>query len=351
MPQTSPVSPPLIELHLHLDGAITVDIARNLAALQDIILPAKDDETLLSLLSVPPSCRSLDDFLKCFTLPLNLLQTADGLREAVRLVQAMLRRQGVVYAELRFAPQLHCTHGMTQRQAIEAALTGLSQNPLPCGLILCLMRGAAENDNRETIDLAAEYLVSHDGVVALDLAGAEGLFPTCDYAALFARAEHLHIPFTIHAGEAAGSDSIRAAIDMGARRIGHGVRLREDPDLLEAVRRLRLPLELCPTSNYQTHAVDERTPYPLKDYLDAGLAVTVNTDDMAICRTTLAGEFDWLQVHGGITRADEKKLLLHAAEAAFTDSDTRRDLITQVEHYTTGHIPHKVPGSAGSTLE
>ena len=119
-----------IELHLHLDGAITVEIARRLAALQGITLPFRSDGALLAALSVPESCESLNDFLACFALPLSLLQTPEGLGEAVYLVLENLRRQGVVYAELRFAPQLHVRRGMTQREAVEAAVRGLPLLPV-----------------------------------------------------------------------------------------------------------------------------------------------------------------------------------------------------------------------------
>lgn len=316
-----------IELHLHLDGAITLDIAKRLAALQGIQLPYPDDGALLAALSVPESCESLNDFLACFALPLSLLQTAEALSEAVYLVLENIRRQGVVYGELRFAPQFHTRGGMTQREAAEAAVAGLRRSGLPGGLILCCMRGADVREaNLETVELARELLVETGGVVALDLAGAEALYPTRDYREEFTRAARYGIPCTLHAGEAAGPESIREALDLGARRIGHGVRWEGDEALLDLLGDRGITLELCPTSNRQTRAVEDMGRYPLREYLRRGLRVTVNTDDMAISRTTLAQEFRYLEGLTGLTEAEERQILENAVRGAFTDEGTRREL-------------------------
>jgi len=226
-----------IDLHLHLDGAITVPIAKQLAEIQGFQLPTDSDEELEKYLTVPPDCKSLNDFLRCFEIPGYLLQTPVGLREAVRLVADNIKSQGVVYAEIRFAPQFHTKDGMTQEEAIQAALEGLKETELKANLILCCMRGDGNDaQNEETIELAAKYLVEDGGVVAVDLAGAEALYPTENYRELFAKARELGIPFVIHAGEAAGAESVRYAIEFGAKRIGHGVRIFEDPEVVALVK-------------------------------------------------------------------------------------------------------------------
>lgn len=317
---------PYIDLHCHLDGSITPEIARRLAALQDIPLPAQDDQALADLLSLSPDCESLNDFLKCFAFPLSLMQTREGIREAVFLVQENLRSQGVVYGELRFAPQLHREQGLSQSQVIDAALEGLHRSKLPCSLILCCMRGEPDqvkDANLETVELAHRYLVEHDGVTALDLAGAEGLYPTRDYTEEFRLAASYKIPFTIHAGEADGPDSVRCAIQLGARRIGHGVRAIQDMDVLKLLKERRIPLELCPTSNRQTRAVANMADYPFRQFLDQGILVTVNTDDMAICRTTVAEEFAYVERRYGLTQEEKKSLYLNAVQAAFTSQNVK----------------------------
>ena len=315
-----------IELHLHLDGAVTTEIARKLADLQGISLP-EDDAALEKLLTVPEDCRSLNDFLQCFALPLTLMQTPEGLREAVRLAAENCRAQGVIYAEIRFAPQLHTEQGMTQEDAVLAALEGIRMTKLRVNLILCCMRGA-ENaaQNAETLRLAQHYLVEDGGVVALDLAGAEALFPTAKYRGLFAEATQAGIPFTIHAGEADGADSVREAILFGAKRIGHGVRAYEDPEVVQLLKAKGIPLEMCPTSNRQTHAVEDMHDYPFMDYLRQGLCVTLNTDDMAIEGTTLAQEYQYMEKQFGLTAEQERTLLANAVHAAFTTEAVREQL-------------------------
>ena len=322
---------PYIDLHCHLDGSITLDIARKLAKLQNIELPASDEE-LESKLSVPESCESLNEFLECFALPCSLMQTKEGITESVRLVQEANKAQGIAYLELRFAPQKHCDNGLTQRDAIEAALAGLKMCDLHTNLILCLMRGNDNaKENMETVELAKEYLVKDGGVVAIDLAGAEALFHTFEFAAPFAKAKEYGIPFTIHAGEADGASSVHDALDYGAARIGHGVRTKENPALLEYVIKNRIPLEMCPNSNRQTKSVDDMTKYPVREYLAKGVKVTINTDDPAICRTTIAKEFEYLEKKFSITAADKKTMLLNAAEAAFTDDAIKAELKAQIE--------------------
>lgn len=313
-----------IDLHLHLDGAVTVEIAKKLAGLQGIALPAESDDELKTLLTVPPDCASLNDFLKCFALPLSLMQTKEGLREAVRLVGDSIRAQGVIYAELRFAPQLHGEQGMTQEEAVLAALEGLRETALKANLILCCMRGEGnERENEETLRLAGKYLVKDGGVVALDLAGAEGLYPTENYRALFSKAREAGIPFTIHAGEADGPESVRCAVEFGASRIGHGIRICEDPEVLQLVKERGIPLEICPTSNHQTHAVKDMKAYPLVAYLRQGLKVTVNTDDMGIEGTTLAEEFRFVEEAYALTEKEKEALLENAVCAAFTSRATK----------------------------
>lgn len=313
------------ELHLHLDGAITPKIAKKLAVLQGITLPY-EGEMLSHALSVGEDCQSLNEFLQCFDLPLKLLQTREGISEAVYLVQEELKAEGLSYAELRFAPQLHCQGGLSQVQVIEAALDGLKRSILPCNLILCCMRGDEnEKANEETMELTGEYVKKRIlpdgkngyGVAAMDLAGAEALYPTYKYKELFKKAADRGIPFTIHAGEAGGADEVACAIEMGALRIGHGVRSYEDPAVVRMIREKGIFLEMCPTSNRITKAVTDMKAYPLREYLSQGIKVAVCTDDMAICRTELKKEFDYLEKLMGLTEDEKVQILKNTREGAF----------------------------------
>ena len=316
-----------IDLHLHLDGAITLDIAKKLADLQNITLPTNNDTELEALLSVPDDCESLNDFLKCFELPLTLLQTPEGLSESIKLVADNIQSQGVIYAEIRYAPQLHKDRGMSQEDAIKAALEGLKRTTLKTNLILCFMRGEGNDaENDETLELAKKYLVNDGGVVAVDIAGAEALYPTSKYKDLFAKAKEYGIPFTIHAGEADGPQSVRYAVEYGAKRIGHGVRIYEDSSVVELVKNQSITLEMCPTSNRQTHAIEDMSKYPFIDYLQKGLKVTLNTDDMGIERTNLAKEFDYMEENFNLTYEQEKTVLLNSINAAFTTDEVKEKL-------------------------
>lgn len=320
-----------IDLHLHLDGAITAETAIELAKVQGISLPAKTEKELEKLISVPEGCTSLNDFLRCFELPLSLLQTRDGIRRAVRLVLEERKREGVMYAEIRFSPQLHTRKGLSQEEVLRAALEGLEDAPIPANLILACMRGADnQKENEENMELARRFLTKDGGVTAVDLAGAEALFPTRDYLELFRRAGEYGIPMTIHAGEADGEDSVRAALEMGAVRIGHGVRARKNLEILEEIRSKGITLEMCPTSNRYTRSIENMEDYPLLMYLEKGIRVTVNTDDPAIEGTTISREFRFLKEHFGLTAEQEQVVLRNAAEAAFTSDERKHSLYKNI---------------------
>ena len=255
------------------------------------------------------------------------MQTPEGLQNAVTLVLENMALDGVIYAELRFAPQFHTLGGMTQEQAVQAAVAGLKNAPIPGNLILCCMRGEGnEKANEETLALAKKYLVRDHGVTAMDLAGAEALFPTVNYLDLFEEAKAAGIPYTVHAGEADGPESVRAAIQTGTKRIGHGVRSMEDESVMELIREKGITLEMCPTSNRQTHAIPDMKQYPLVRFLESGIRVTVNTDDMGIERTCLSKEFDYLKREFGLTEEQQKQVVLNAADAAFASEETKKML-------------------------
>ena len=316
-----------IDLHLHLDGAITLEIAKELAKLHNMAFKAKNDRELEDLLSVPHTCKSLNDFLNCFELPLSLMQTPEGLSESVRLVANNIQSHGVIYAEFRFAPQLHTDLGMTQEDAIKAALDGIKRTSLKVNLILCFMRGEGnEAQNLETLELARKYLVKDGGVVALDIAGAEALFKTKDYGHLFKKAREYGIPYTIHAGEADGPESVKKAIEFGAHRIGHGVRSFEDDELVELINKKGIPLEMCPTSNSITIAIPDMNKFPFIDFLEKGLKVTLNTDDMGIERTNIVEEFNYLETKFNLTYEQKKTILLNSVDAAFTTDEVKAQL-------------------------
>ena len=191
------------------------------------------------------------------------------------------------------------------------------------------MRGAdTEEQNLETVCLAKQYL--GQGVVAIDLAGAEALFPTKDFEAVFTMAKELGIPYTIHAGEAAGPQSIRTALDFGAARIGHGVRVTEDAELMERIVNEGIPLECCPTSNLQTQVYKDISEYPIRTFLEAGVKFTINTDNTAVSATSLREEWEKVITAFSLTEKEVKQILLYSVDAAFADEALKEQMRSKI---------------------
>ena len=187
----------MIDLHLHLDGSLSPEEILELAARSGITLPQRDPASLRPLLMAEPDCRDLGEYLQKFDLPLQVLQTEETLSLAVHFLVKRLAAQGLCYAEIRFAPQLHLARGLTQRQVVAAAVDGLhrgiTESGMPAQLILCCMRFTGNQEaNLETVRTAKQFLDA--GVCAVDLAGNEAAFPTRDFAPIFQLANALDVP-------------------------------------------------------------------------------------------------------------------------------------------------------------
>ncbi|MBE6693565.1 MAG: adenosine deaminase [Ruminococcaceae bacterium] len=309
----------LIDLHLHLDGSLSADCVRQLGQMQEIDVP--DGDVLDRMLSVSEGCRDLNEYLEKFDFPLSLLQTEEAIAYAVQSLEDRLLDEGVMYAEIRFAPQLHTRRGLTQEQVVRAAIYGNSRSPLRASLILCCMRmGDNKAENLESIRLAAKYLGC--GVCAADLAGAEALFENARFEEEFSLARQLCLPFTLHAGEASGADSVRTALEMGARRIGHGVRSLEDGEVVKSLVEREILLELCPTSNLNTNMFENLSQYPLRELMAAGVRVSINTDNTAVSRTSIRREWDCVISQFSLTAQEVKKILCDTAESSFANAET-----------------------------
>ncbi len=315
----------LVELHLHLDGALSVDNCRKLAELQNINIPSDDNE-LLSIISVSKNCHDLNEFLTKFEFPLSLLQTTESIKLSIKNLQEELIKQGLIYAEIRFSPQLHTKKGLTQEEVVQAAIEGLNLSKLKCNLILCCMRGKNNNkENIDTIKLASKYI--NRGVCAVDLAGAEGLYSTSEYENLFKLANELNVPFTIHAGEADGANSVYDAIRFGAKRIGHGVRSSEDSKVLDLIKEKEVTLEICPTSNICTSVYEKISDMPIKMFLDNHIKITINTDDPIICNTNLKEELKKIAVVFNLNYDNIINFQLNAVNASFASKKLKEELI------------------------
>lgn len=307
---------PKIELHVHLDGSMRIDTASDLS--NESIEAVKDK------MVVSEHCDDLNDYLTKFSFPVFLLQTKENLSRVAHELGEDLKEDGVVYAEVRFAPILHIEKGLNLDEVVEAVLTGLKEVSIPTGLLLCLMRNSSFEDNLKVIELAKKYLGK--GVVGVDLAGAEAMYPTEEFASLFEIVKKEGIPFTIHAGEASGKESIKSALSFGATRLGHGIRILESEELCKVVHDKKIVLEVCPTSNIQTKAVEVYSLHPIFLLYNKGLLVTVNTDNRTVSNITLTKEYQKLQATFNFSLDDFKKMNLDAIEASFLSINEKEEL-------------------------
>ena len=310
--------PAWIDLHLHLDGSISLKTARKLAGMQGIPFPYTDEE-LRSAMSVMGNCRNLNDYLERFSLPCSLLHIREALYLCMYELLDELHAQDLKYAEVRFAPQLSTEEGLSQYEVVKIVLRAIEDAPLPCGLILSMMRGEDNHaQNLETIEVAKAF--HGKGVVAVDLAGAEALYPTRLFKEEFAAVRAAGLPLLIHAGEAAGAESVREAIEAGAVRIGHGVRALEDPEVVRMLAERKILLELCPTSNLNTAIFPSYEAYPLRRLMDAGVRVSINTDNMTVSNTTLRKEWRYMIEAFRLTDEEIQRIVHDTIEASFASS-------------------------------
>ncbi len=315
----------MIDLHLHLDGSLTKEDILHLASMQNI--EVNPDELQLS---VDLHCESLNEYLKCFDIPLKFMQTKEALKYSAYSLTKRLANEGLIYAEIRFAPQLHLQKGLTQAEVVEAAIEGINEGMKECPsiktqLILCCMRNDNPPEvNYETVDVAKKYL--GNGVCAIDLAGAEGLYGTYLFGYLFTHANSLGIPFTIHAGEADGPFSVKLAIEYGAKRIGHGVKTIMEPSVMKMAKEKNIIFEFCPTSNVNTKAISKIKYMPLNDFAEYGLKITINTDNKTVSDTTIMNEYRRLMNKFELSKGDIYNFLHNAVEASFTSQDEKENL-------------------------
>ena len=311
----------LIELHLHLDGSLRAETVWELAKEQGVELAEKSVEEVRAKMEVPEDCKTLEEYLERFELPTLVLQTEAAMERVAFEMVEMLENEGVTYAEVRFAPQLHVQKGLTQAQVVEATIRGtrrgMEQYPgIRVGLILCCMRGDTNTDlNMETVEVTKQYL--GDVVCAVDIAGAEGLYPTNMFADLFAKVREYELPMTIHAGEADGPESMKTALSFGTKRIGHGVAAIHDPELMKRLVDEKITLEICITSNYHTKEVDAIEEHPFRRLFDAGIRVTLNSDNMTCSRVNIHTEMDILRTVFHFTEEEIEKVMQYAYEARF----------------------------------
>ncbi|GAA3961269.1 adenosine deaminase [Gordonia caeni] len=347
---------PKVLLHDHLDGGLrpgtVLDLARETGYDK---LPADTPDALAEWFATAADSGSLERYLETFAHTVAVMQTSAALSRVARECAEDLATDGVVYAEVRFAPELHTEHGLTLDQVVEAVLAGFAEGeararelgrPIVVRCLLTAMRHAARS--REIAELAVRF--GDRGVAGFDIAGAEAGNPPSRHLDAFDYLRGQNSHFTIHAGEAFGLPSIHEAVSFcGTDRLGHGVRMIDDITLppgagpadhsypgaqlgaiANYVRDKRIPLELCPSSNVQTGAVASIAEHPFNVLAQLRFRVTVNTDNRLMSNTTMSREFLLLHEAFGYGWADFQRFTVNAMKSAFLHFDQRLEMIDEV---------------------
>ncbi|TYB39058.1 adenosine deaminase [Micromonospora sp. AP08] len=339
------VKVPKALLHDHLDGGLRPATIVELAAEAGHELPTTDPEALGRWFAEAANSGSLERYLETFAHTVAVMQTGPALRRVARECALDLAADGVVYAEVRFAPEQHLEQNLTLDEVVDAVVTGFREGsalaseagtPIRVGTLLTAMRHAARS--QEIAELAVRH--RDTGVVGFDIAGAEAGFPPTRHLDAFEYLQRENFHFTIHAGEAFGLPSIWQAIQWcGADRLGHGVRIVDDitpgnPPMLGRlaayVRDKRIPLELCPSSNVQTGAAASIADHPIGLLRDLRFRVTVNTDNRLMSGTSMSREMALLVDAFGYGWKELQWFTINAMKSAFIPFDERLKIIDEV---------------------
>ncbi|WP_193127564.1 adenosine deaminase [Gulosibacter sediminis] len=353
---------PKILLHDHLDGGLRPDTILDLAQDAGIELPAAGEPELREWFRANADSGSLERYLETFDVVLRVLQTPEALHRVAREAVADLAADGVIYAELRWAPEQHLRGGLTLDDVIAAVTAGLREGceaheGIEVGQLLCAMRHANDADTIADAALRHRGDSESGGVRGFDLAGPEIGFPPSQHRRALEKLAGEFMPVTIHAGEAAGLESIASAlIDGRALRLGHGARIADDITLEQQddsgtrvtlgpiaswVRERGIALELAPSSNLQTgleldsplfehRTVETITQHPFDLLYQLGFSTTVNTDNRLMSATSASEELQLVADAFDLRLGDLEQLQLNAAEAAFAPLEDREDLADRI---------------------
>ena len=323
---------PKVLLHEHLDGGLRVSTLLELLRQRGLPAPARDAAELGQWFEARAHAGSLVEYLRGFGLTLAAMATPAALERVAFEAAEDAAADGCVLAEFRIAPLLFEAHRLSGEAALEALLAGLARAEqalgLPCGLIVCAMRDHPAAEIARSAALALRH--AGRGVVGFDLAGAEAGHPATAHAALLRRLVEQGLALTLHAGEADAGQRVLEAVRLGARRIGHGVRLVEllaapgAEALLAELRQRGVHFEVCPTSNVHTGAAASLARHPIRELWRAGVSLSFHTDNRLMSCTTMSAEAQGLHDEAGFTWDELRRMGLAAAEATFLPPAARR---------------------------
>ena len=304
---------PKVELHMHLDGSIPLFALEKISGLSY-------DEVYSKAVSIN-DCK-LSNYLKRFDFINSFIKTKEDLDFVSFALGKELEKENVIYAEVRFAPIDYINEEVSGDDVIESVLSGLSKCNVKTNLILCMRRGADISYNTQVIELAMKYL--NKGVVAVDLVGDEEHYAFKDYESLFDKCKSLGIPTTIHAGEVTERD-IKDIIPY-TKRIGHGIKIQNNEELIKLVKDNNILLEICPNSNLDTNNVSDYSHHPIKKLYSLGVKVSVNTDNRLVSNISLTEEYSNLINFLDFTIDDLIKININAVDYAFLSQEEKDEL-------------------------
>ena len=326
---------PKAELHCHLDGSMRLETMLDLATRQGRrdLLPADSVEGLREALRGVEEAGTLEAYLSWFRYTLPLLQTPEAIARTAYELAEDNAAENVRYLEVRYSPILHVEEDLSLEAVNEAVLDGLQRAEadldIRTSLIICGLRDRFESASMRLAEMAVEH--RHRGIVAFDLAGGEAGNPPKGHLHAFYHARNNLLNLTIHAGEAWGPDSIRQALFYcGAHRIGHGISLRKDPELMQYFADHRIPLEICPSSNVHTQAVPSLEAHPIETYVHANIPVTVNTDNRLFSRTSVTEELWRVYQHSNLTPQELREVALNGFRYSFLPYEQKQSLLRTV---------------------
>lgn len=318
---------PKVELHCHLDGSVSVTTLKKLAKKEGI------SSELLERVHAPKKCLNLKEYLERFDIILPLLQSEENLTIAAYDLIEQASEDNVCYIEIRFAPLLHQEKGLTVEQIIRAVRRGIlkaqEQFDVHANLLISALRHHPEQENIQLINSINQLNTGE--VVGFDFAGDEQEISNEKIKSCVHHATNMDLKITLHSGECGCEQNVVEAIHLGAVRIGHGVAIKDHPAIMTFCAEKGTLLELCPTSNIQTNAIERWEDYPLRRFIENHVKCCINTDNRTVSQTTLTNEYCLLVKYCQLSYSEMKTLNLDAIAGSFADEKLKNRLIEQIE--------------------
>ncbi|WP_047395281.1 adenosine deaminase [Cetobacterium sp. ZOR0034] len=320
---------PKIELHCHLDGSVRPETIIELSKIENVKLPSYDIETIRNIMVAPMECTSLDEYLEKFQIPVAIMQSKESLERVTFELMEDSAKENIKYIEIRFAPLLHINKGLSVEEILESVVKGIKKAEeiydIKGNLILSFLRHMSAETIYDVIEAGRRFL--GNGVVAIDLCASEEKGFCERFIKPFELGREYGYKVTIHAGETGIGENVLDAVQMlHAERIGHGIHIKNCKAAYDIVKENGITLEMCPTSNVQTKAVENFENHPLLDFYKDGINVTINTDNRTVSNTTLTNEILVSKDNFNMDFEIYKNIYLTSVEAAFTTSEIKNKL-------------------------